>query len=79
MIKWILLFSIFSLILVSCASDILELSNTGFDEEVSYDFRENPARGMPPDRIIYPGILQDDLNETQLELITCWIQNNFPE
>ena len=127
MIKKVLLLSIFYLILVSCASDVLESNNTGCDGEVSYDngikeiidetcaysgchngagsapgdyrtfeglqrfindgsfvervidVRENPTRGMPPDRIIYPETLQDDLTETQLELVTCWIQNNFPE
>ncbi len=37
MIKRVLLFSIFSLILVSCASDVLESNNTDCGGEVSYD------------------------------------------
>ena len=53
--------------------------NDGSFVERVIDVRDNPTRGMPPDRIIYPETLQDDLTESQLELVTCWIQNNFPE
>ena len=41
--------------------------------------RDNPSRGMPPNASVYPESLQDDLSPIQLEVITCWIQNGFPE
>ena len=43
------------------------------------DQRDNPSLGMPPDQSVYPESLQDDLTEVQLEIITCWLQNGFPE
>lgn len=54
------------------------LDDGSFTERV-IDQRENPSRGMPPDNSVYPESLQDDLSDVQLQLVTCWIQNNFPE
>ena len=41
--------------------------------------KDNPALGMPPDRSVYPESQQDSLSTTQLEIITCWLQDGFPE
>ncbi len=54
------------------------LTDGSFVERV-IDIRDNPTRGMPPNRNIYPESLQDDLTAEQLDIITCWVQNNFPE
>ena len=54
------------------------LNDGSFTERV-IDQRDNPSRGMPPNNSVYPESLQDDLSEAQLEIVTCWIQNNFPE
>ena len=54
------------------------LQNGTFVER-TIDQRENPSLGMPPDQTVYPESNQDDLSELQLEIITCWIQNGFPE
>ncbi len=43
------------------------------------DQRDNPSLGMPPNQSVYTESLQDDLTEVQLEIITCWLQNGFPE
>jgi len=43
------------------------------------DMKDNPSRGMPPDASVYPQTLQDDLSPTQLEIITCWLQEGFPK
>ncbi len=43
------------------------------------DQRDNPSIGMPPNQSVYPESRQDDLTEVQLEIITCWLQNGFPE
>lgn len=54
------------------------LRDGSFTERV-IDMRDNPARGMPPNKSIYPNSLQDDLTPTQLQVITCWIENDFPQ
>ena len=54
------------------------LSDGSFVERV-IDRKDNPTTGMPPNASIYPESLQDDLSDVQLEIITCWIQNNFEE
>ncbi len=41
--------------------------------------RDNPSLGMPPDKSVYPQSLQDSLSQIQLEIITCWLQDGFPE
>lgn len=41
------------------------------------DLKDNPTRGMPPNQSIYSESQQDDLTEVQLEIIKCWIQNDF--
>ena len=41
--------------------------------------KDNPSLGMPPDQSVYPQSLQDSLSDIQLEIITCWLQNGFPE
>lgn len=41
--------------------------------------KDNPSLGMPPDRSVYPESQQDDLSDTQLEIITCWLQEGFPQ
>ena len=41
--------------------------------------RDNPSRGMPHNQSVYSESIQDDLTAAQLEIITCWIQNNVPE
>lgn len=54
------------------------IEDGSFTERV-IDQRTNPSKGMPPDMSVYPESQQDDLSDVQLEIITCWIQNNFPE
>ncbi len=54
------------------------LNDGSFVERV-IDRRNNPTTGMPPNQSVYPESLQDDLSDIQLEIITCWIQNNYPE
>lgn len=54
------------------------ISDGSFVERV-IDIKDNPTRGMPPNREVYPESLQDDLTDEQLAIITCWVQNNFPE
>lgn len=41
--------------------------------------RDNPSLGMPPDKSVYPQSQQDSLSTTQLEIITCWLQEGFPK
>ena len=41
--------------------------------------KDNPSLGMPPDKSVYPQSQQDTLSPTQLEIITCWLQEGFPE
>ena len=41
--------------------------------------RDNPSLGMPPDKSVYPQSLQDSLSQIQLDIITCWLQDGFPE
>jgi len=41
--------------------------------------RDNPSLGMPPDKSVYPQSQQDSLSAVQLEIITCWLQEGFPE
>lgn len=41
--------------------------------------RDNPSLGMPPDQSVYPQSRQDSLSTTQLEIITCWLQEGFPK
>ena len=55
-----------------------DLENGSFASRV-IDVRENPSLGMPPDQSVYPQSLQDDLTEVQLEIITCWLQEGFPQ
>ena len=54
------------------------LQNGSFADRVITSI-DNPSRGMPPDASVYPESQQDDLSEIQLEILTCWIQNGFPE
>lgn len=54
------------------------IEDGSFTERV-IDQRSNPSKGMPPNMSVYPESQQDDLSDVQLEIITCWIQNNFPE
>jgi hypothetical protein len=54
------------------------IEDGSFTERV-IDQRVNPSKGMPPNMSVYPESQQDDLSDVQLEIITCWIQNNFPE
>lgn len=41
--------------------------------------RDNPSLGMPPDKSVYAQSQQDSLSATQLEIITCWLQEGFPK
>ena len=41
--------------------------------------KDNPSRGMPPNMSVYPQSQRDDLTEAELEIITCWLQEGFPE
>lgn len=41
--------------------------------------RDNPSLGMPPDKSVYPQSRQDSLSPIQLEIITCWLQEGFPQ
>ncbi len=55
-----------------------ELLSGNFTDRVLSQ-RNNPSRGMPPNKSVYPESQQDDLSPIQLEIIQCWIQNGFPE
>lgn len=54
------------------------IQNGGFTDRV-LNLRNNPSKGMPPDKSVYPESLQDSLSEVQLEIISCWIENGFPK
>ena len=54
------------------------IQNGSFTDRV-ISSKDNPSRGMPPDASVYPESQQDDLSDSQLEILTCWIQNGFPE
>ena len=41
------------------------------------DFRNNPDLGMPPNWPTNPG--PKDLTEAELEIISCWVENGYPE
>ncbi len=55
-----------------------DLRNGSFADRV-INQRDNPVRGMPPNRSIYPESQQDDLTEIQFQLMSCWLQNGFAE
>lgn len=55
-----------------------DLENGSFADRVITQ-KSNPIIGMPPDKSVYPQSQQDSLSATQLEIITCWIQEGFPE
>lgn len=62
----------------SYAGLIQDLESGSFTNRV-ITLSSNPSLGMPPDNSVYPQSLQDSLSDVQLEIITCWIQEGFPE
>jgi hypothetical protein len=55
-----------------------DLENGSFASRVITQ-KDNPVIGMPPDKSVYPESQQDSLSTVQLEIITCWLQEGFPE
>ncbi len=57
---------------------VQDIENGSFASRVITQ-RDNPSLGMPPDNSVYPQSQQDSLSDIQLEIITCWLQDGFPE
>jgi len=53
--------------------------NSGSFRSRTIDQKDSPSIGMPPDMSVYVESLKDDLSEEELEMITCWLDNGFPE
>ncbi len=43
------------------------------------DDRADATIGMPPDASVYPVSMKDDLTESELNIIECWISDGYPE
>ncbi len=52
----------------------LDLENGSFFRRV-IDSKDDPVLGMPPDRAPGP----TELTEEELQLILCWVENDYPE
>lgn len=50
------------------------LSNGSFEDRV-FNIKNDPVLGMPPDNS--PAL--KDLSEAQLQILACWMENNFAE
>lgn len=57
---------------------IQDLESGSFASRV-ITLKDNPSLGMPPDQSVYPQSQQDTLSSLQLEIITCWLQEGFPQ
>ena len=53
--------------------------NAGSFRSRTIDQKDSPSIGMPPDMSVYTESLKDDLTEDELEMITGWLDNGFPE
>ena len=53
--------------------------NSGSFRSRTLDQKDSPSIGMPPDQSVYVESLKDDLTDEELEMITCWLDNGFPE
>lgn len=54
---------------------ILSTLNNGSFKNRVFDIKDNPTLGMPPD----DALGQTDLTQDQLDLLSCWMTNGFPE
>ena len=52
----------------------LDIDNGFFYRRV-IEIKDDPVQGMPPDRADGP----KDLSDEQLQLILCWVENDYPE
>lgn len=41
--------------------------------------KDDPTIGMPPDIGTYPQSIKSDLTEEELLMVSCWLENGFPE
>jgi len=41
------------------------------------DLRNDPELGMPPDWVTNPG--PNDLTDEEFDIISCWVQNGYPQ
>ena len=60
-------------------SGILRHLNSGSFRSRTIDQKDSPSLGMPPDASVYPETLKESLTDDELEMITCWLDNGFPE
>ncbi|MEE9372489.1 MAG: hypothetical protein V3V00_05490 [Saprospiraceae bacterium] len=58
---------------------ILGHLNGGSFRSRTIDQKDSPSIGMPPDMSVYAASLKDNLTDEEFEMITCWLDNNFPE
>jgi len=58
---------------------MLKHLNSGSFRSRTIDQRDSPSLGMPPDMSVYEETLKDDLTPEELEIMTCWLDNGFPE
>ena len=63
----------------SSYSGLQQIINDGSFTDRVINLKDNASRGMPPNSSVYPESQQDDLSEAQFEIISCWIQDGFPE
>jgi len=49
--------------------------NNGSFQNRTFDIKDNPTLGMPPDYATGPKDLTDD----QLNILTCWVEAGYPE
>ena len=56
---------------------IVHIRSGSFEDRVVKQ-KDHPTLGMPPDKSVYPESRQDDLTESQLEIMRCWIESGYP-
>ena len=56
-------------------SGITSILNNGSFKILVFDMKDNPILGMPPDNAAGP----KDLTEDQLTILSCWMEEGFPE
>ncbi len=56
---------------------LVNVIESGKFQEKVISLRDDPVLGMPPDNA--PDGRPDDLSQEELELIQCWLENDYPE